>query len=222
MFTVGKPCRYYQVATLPSPASIPANLVKPDHVTYTLTPQVYTDAVLRSVIIGPNANGGTPGLSISMGQLNLLPEGYITAYHNHLVYGHDLPDNYFPIRAEDSMAVHPYAMGAFAILSKLCLGLARANSKSLDAEKKRAGAAYFHWYKRCEYHLRLCIQQYGISPAPTLVLGGTIETYAGVETYNVLYDIDRFNVWKTASLNNTLEALMNHWVTTKTQPPASF
>lgn len=220
MFKQGKPCRRIQVATLPSAGSIPAQLVKPEHVTHTLQVVNYTESELRQVILSPNSNGAVPGLSISAGQLNLLPENYVRAYHNHVVWGHDLPEPFFPLRAGDTLITHPYAIGAYAVLAKLFIGLARAKNKSLNPEDKRAGNAYYWWYKRCEYHLKKCIQEYGTNPPNMLVLGGMVYEYAGVETYVVLYDTDAVATWVNSNLSNTVDKLVDHWVATKTQPPA--
>jgi hypothetical protein len=220
MFTQAKACKYIQPATLPLSGSIPAQLTKPEKSISAISFKKYEEAHLRTLITGPNGNGGLPGLTLSAGQLAGLPENYVVSYHNHLIHGHDLPEGLFPIRGGDTLVNHQYAIGAYAVLSKLLLAMTRAKSKSLNPEDKKDANDYFWWYKRCDYHLKQCIKLYPTTAPTDVVLGGVVYEAYGTETYEMLYDIDRFNAWKTNSLGNTLPALLAYWVANKTQPPA--
>ncbi len=220
MFKTAKACKWYQVATLPSPASIPADLTPPVKAISDISFKGYTDQQLKDIILSPDSNGALPGLSISIGQLALLPENYLQAYHNHLIHGHDLPDGLMPVRAGDVLVLHPYALGAWAVLCKLLMGLVRYSSKSIDPEDKKDAVDYHAWYKRCEYQLKVSIRNYANAMPPELVLGSVIYESSGVETFEMLYSKDRFDVWKNNSIRNTLESLTDYWFTNRTQPPS--
>ena len=106
------------------------------------------------------------------------------------------------------------------MLCKLFMGLVRYHNRSIDLESKKDAVDYHGWYKRCEYQLKRAIKLYPAGQPPEVVLGGVVYESNGVETYEMLYDIDRFNNWKNNSVGNTLEALTEYWFINRTQPPA--